>query len=255
MPITKLLTFGGGNKHYHQAVDRVIIQSKLFNEIDEAIGYTNHTLPINYVDQYYEIESRFPKGCGLWSWKPFLVDHELDKLELGDILIYVDAGCELNINGKERFSEYLSHTAKYETLLFELPNQNRFWTKNNSLLTGNIDHYYRNQISASCFFIKKSVLTVKIVKDWLALTRFDDFELLKDPLGSEKQIKGYLGHRHDQSCLSTIIYKNNLIVIKDETYYENWTDGDKYPILAMRNRTGKSKLPKNSYFKIIKYFK
>ena len=42
------------------------------------------------------------KGFGYWCWKPDIILNILNKINNDDCLLYLDAGCHLNINGKKR---------------------------------------------------------------------------------------------------------------------------------------------------------
>jgi hypothetical protein len=44
---------------------------------------------------------REQRGGGYWIWKPYIIKKHLDKINDNDILIYMDAGCSININGKK----------------------------------------------------------------------------------------------------------------------------------------------------------
>ena len=71
------------------------------------------------------------------------------------------------------------------------------------------------------------------------------------------QLKSFIKHRHDQSCLSICGFLQNIQPIKDETWFANWTKAYDYPILAFRNRTGQSILKKKlkgSFFSSIKFY-
>ena len=45
------------------------------------------------------------KGMGFWMWKSYVVKMYYDRLEDGDVIFYIDAGCVLNKEGKNRFNE------------------------------------------------------------------------------------------------------------------------------------------------------
>lgn len=47
------------------------------------------------------------RGFGYWSWKPWSIHHVLQDMQEGDRLLYLDAGCHININGAKRFREYV----------------------------------------------------------------------------------------------------------------------------------------------------
>jgi hypothetical protein len=241
-PIVKLITFGGGSVAYRQAAERLIEQSIDFKSIDERKAYVDADLPPEYFKLFDGLMKNYPTGYGLYSWKPFLIHLELSRLQPNDILIYIDSGCELNNRGIRRFDDYLSHTAKTDVLLFEQQHPNRFWTKKHPMLTGYPEHHFRNQLVGGIIFLKNSQRTKELVKAYLELCSYDKGLLLKDPAEHEPQIPGFIKHRHDQSCLSTCAYLYNVSTLPDETWFRNWSDGANYPILALRNRTGTSKL-------------
>jgi len=242
-PIVKLITFGGGSKEYENAAKRLIEQSKEFKSIDERRAYSKADLPKNYYDIFNEISS-ISQGFGLYSWKPYLINDELSKLELNDILIYIDAGCELNKYGVRRFDDYLSYTSKNDVLLFEQQHLNRVWTKNhNKLLLS--EHFFRNTLVAGIIFLKNTERARKLVKTWLDLCAYENGALLRDPKESELQLEGFKKHRHDQSCLSVCAYMHNMATIPDETNIPDWNRARNYPILAIRNKSGTSRLGKN----------
>ena len=48
----------------------------------------------------------YPRGGGYWLCKSFLLKQTFDKIKLNDICVYADAGCHINIHGKQRLQEY-----------------------------------------------------------------------------------------------------------------------------------------------------
>jgi len=254
-PISRLITFGGGGSKYHEAANRLVSQAKQIPQFESVKAYFDFELPVEYFELFRDFPSRYPKGYGLWSWKPFLIYRELQNLNLNDILIYVDAGCELNPKGSSKLDFYLSETSKREALLFELDLPNRYWTKNHPLLTGNSDFFLRNHIMGSVLFIKNTERTQTFIKRWLDLCSLNDGELLRDPLDNELQISGFQLHRHDQSCLSIAAYEEGFSTAPDPTYYEYWPDGKMEPILALRNISGVSRIKNYLYPNIYKRIK
>jgi hypothetical protein len=251
-PTVKLITFGGGGDHYREAAERLISQSKDFTSIDIRRAYTDADLHSDYYNLFNSLT-----GYGFYSWKPYLINAELSELELNDILVYIDAGCELNKRGIRRFEDYLSYTAKNDVLLFEMQHPNRFWTKNHPKLLGYPEHYFRNQLAATVIILKNNEQTKKLIKSWLDLCSYEGGSLLKDPDGNEPQIPGFMKHRCDQSCLSICAYLHNVTTIPDETWFPDWSYARNYPILALRNKTGipiLNKKLKINIFKRIKTF-
>lgn len=253
MPNVKLITFGGGGISYRQAAERLIKQSWDFPSITSRKLYTDTDLDSEYYETFKEVKD-YQTGFGFYSWKPYIIFRELMALEPNDILIYLDAGCELNNEGIRRFDDYLSYTSKKDVLLFEIQLQNRYWTKNHPMLLGYPEHFFRNQIASGIIFLKNNGKSQQLIKSWLDLCAFEKGVLLADPEESSSQLPGFVKHRHDQSCLSICAYQQNVESIPDETFYLDWRDGRNYPILAFRNRTGNSvlqqRLRRNILYKI-----
>jgi hypothetical protein len=234
-PIVKLITFGGGIPGIEQALDRVRRQAEAFPLIDVVEIFEPGDLGKEYFEKFGNLVKQFPRGFGLWSWKPFLVDREIKKLRDGDILIYMDAGCELNPKGAQVFSEYLDYSSRNGFLFFSLGLQHRYWTKPNQLLITE-EHYFRNQVSAGVFFIKVSKASKKFVVNWLSLCASDEGFLLKDPDPRQNlDFTKFHDHRHDQSVLSKVVFDAGIEALPDGTFVLPWSLARGNPILALRN--------------------
>ena len=254
MQKVKLITFGDGSKKYHDAVARLLKQSEAFSTIHSREGFSIDKLDPEYHEMFPDFSKKYPEGHGYYAWKAFLIASELRKLDDGDILVYVDAGCELSANGEERFQFYLSETTKNDVTLFELPLPNRFYTKNDPTFFENPEHYLRNQLVSGVLFLKKGEKATNLINDWLALCAYEGGRLLMNPSRNETQIPGFIAHRHDQSCLSTCAYDHNIKTLPDETWFDDFRGKDNYPILAFRSRSGKSKMNRKFKRKIWQVF-
>ena len=65
------------------------------------------------IDLDYDFKTRFKqyltfgsRGYGYWCWKPQIILQTLANMDDGDILQYTDAGCRLNIKGRNRLNDY-----------------------------------------------------------------------------------------------------------------------------------------------------
>lgn len=234
-PIVKLIAFGGGIPGVEQALKRVKKQADAFPLIDDVETFTPDDLGEDYRETFGNLVESFGRGYGLWSWKPYLVYRELNKLREGDILLYVDAGCEINPNGEKLFAEYLDYTSRKGLLFFSIGQQQRHWTKPNTDLVTE-EHYFRNQVASGAFFIKVCEDSRKFVKSWLDLCASDNGFLLKDPqLTQNLDSPGFRDHRHDQSILSKLVFEAGLEPLPDGTYLIPWSLAKRNPILALRN--------------------
>ena len=235
-PIVRLISFGAGSPGISKALNRVQKQGDVFPLIDEVRVFTELDLDEDYMTSFGKLLSDNPTGYGLWSWKSHLIDLELARLREGDVLIYVDAGVEINKRGASRFSYYLDHLAQHDVLLFSLDHQQRHWTKMNSQILRLDKHYFRNQLVAGILMFRVSSKSRAFVSDWSKLCKADQGELLKDPVaGTEEHHVNLVEHRHDQSILSRVAFDHDLPTIPDETMFRPWGQGINYPFLALRN--------------------
>jgi hypothetical protein len=94
------ITFGAGNKNFHEAVDRLANQVNKLNLFDKIIPYTEDYLKND--NYFWEKHSFFiennSRGYGYWLWKPYIIKKTMEEMKDGDILLYLDCGCEINYN-------------------------------------------------------------------------------------------------------------------------------------------------------------
>ena len=240
-PIVRLISFGAGEKGIDKALARLTRQAKEFPWIDEVKTYSEKDLSSEYFETLGEFFTENPKGFGLWSWKPLLIQEELKSLRDGDILIYLDAGVEINKRGAPRFTFYLDHLAREDVLVFSLDHQHRQWTKNNQEIFDYGQNYFRNQVVAGILMFRVSDLSRKLVDSWKQLCVRDNGELLKDPQRQSLEFHDDLiEHRHDQSLLSRVVFDLRIPTMPDETIFTSWKKGRDYPFLALRNKSSNS---------------
>jgi hypothetical protein len=240
MPKVRLITFGAGTKHISRAVQRLASQAKKFPWIDEVRTYSAADLPDEYFSQMGDILANNPKGFGLWSWKPFLIERELDLLNPGDILLYLDAGVEINKKGASQFTYYLDHLARKDLLLFQLDHQHRNWTKRNAQVFDLGENFFRNQVVAGILMFRVSEKSKSLVSRWKQLCALNKGALLEDP--SPLSNEGHpllIEHRHDQSLLSKAVFEAGIETWPDETIFRPWRRGKEFPFLALRNKSSR----------------
>ena len=136
------------------------------------------------------LNSGATKGYGHWAWKPLIVRNFLDKIPQGEILLYLDAGCVLNLKGEEsltRFKNYITIVKKNGSLAFQLvngmygPNHKIELTERNlgdpelSLYLGCENFSDCNQIEANVIFLRKSENSKKFADTWYEVCSTDNF--------------------------------------------------------------------------------
>jgi len=240
------VTFGGPSEGYKKRVKEITIQAKNLNIFDEVIGFNDTYLFQNkeFNDQHYNFLINNWRGFGYWIWKSFIVKKVLSRMNDGDILLYCDAGCELNLNAKNRLYDYINMVKESSSGIFNFHlhyNDDYLeykYTKNDLFEHLNCDENIKNsnQIIATIFLIKKCKNSINFINEWYNVCCH--YNLIDDSPSITPNCSQFCEHRHDQSVLSCLSKKYNGISIPDETYFApNWeVNGLNYPIWAKRTR-------------------
>jgi hypothetical protein len=237
------VTFGGGDQEYHDAVKRICEQAKAFEIFDEIIGMTDNDLTKDEVfwQRNGDWILKNKRGYGYWIWKYYTIYRIMTtKMNDNDIIMYADSGCELNVHGKKRLCEYFEFVKIHGSLAMQLTCLEKTWTKMDLLKKLN-GMMYRDtgQVMATVQFYLKNDTNKQFLKDIYEFCISNNYHYLDNSESIEKNDITFVEHRHDQSIFSLWTKSQNKFYISDETYFEhNWNDGLRYPVLAMRNRSG-----------------
>jgi len=228
------LTFG--NNRYNSALNRIRIQAESMNIFDYIHIYTEDKL--KSITEFWNKHSQFilthSRGYGYWIWKSYLTKYILNQMNENDILIYADAGCELNSNGLPRLREYIDivNKSQYGILSFQLEDihtENR-WTKMDIFNHLNC-HYLNNtrQLVGGIYVIRKNNHTVKLINT--CYETCCNYNLIDDANSLSKNYDNFTENRHDQSVFSLLRKIHGTEILDDETYPAN---NPKHPIWASR---------------------
>lgn len=166
------------------------------------------------------------RGCGYWSWKPFIILETLNKIANNEFVLYADAGCEL-INNEESIKtlRYMAESSAdlilqdqtdsgYGTRKFGA--SEKIWTKNDLLDLTKLNSIERNlpQLGATWILMRKTDKTIELVQDWLELAFSKNFHYIDDSPSISTNESVFQEHRHDQSILSCLIKSKKLATSK-----------------------------------------
>lgn len=240
------ITFGSQTNNYHNAVKRICQEANGFDVFDEIIGYTEQDIMSDdsfWGKHQHFIQSNAGRGYGYWLWKPYLTKKTLDRMNDNDFLVYADAGCFMNKDGKARLLEYFDMLNTNETIgniSFQMVHLEELFTKMDIL-----DYYdakndkrimKSGQIVGGVFVLRKCQHTMELIDKW-----YDgccQYHLIDDSLGKLPNVPSYHVARNDQSIFSVLRKKYGTIALSDETWFgPRWNeDGKNYPIWAVRKR-------------------
>jgi hypothetical protein len=257
-PKVHLITFGGGNFAYRRSARRVALQAEasgIFESITKVTDKSFRRYCSSAWDKHQEFMLNSKKGFGYWLWKPTIIAKRLGEIPPNDVLLYLDAGCELNLVDKEpraRISWYFNLARQHGSLamqLTDLPEKGIFPTESRyskasliQWINPSNETLSENQLMATAMWFAHTDVNKEFLIRWEEVAVSQNYSLLTDDLLQDEN-DDFIGHRHDQSIFSLLYKESRMFFIPDETNWKpNWKEkGSFYPIWAMRNRTGVSR--------------
>ena len=167
-----LITFG--DSKYANTKRRLHNEAVSCGWFDTVVSYGTEDLDEDFKERFKNILEQH-RGGGYWIWKPYIINKHLEKMEEGDILIYLDAGCHINPHGVKRFNEYIEMLKNSEegAISFQMSQHiEKKWTIKEIFEYLNIhndssDIIQSGQIIATVRMFKKNSNTTNLVSSWL----------------------------------------------------------------------------------------
>lgn len=209
------ISFGGPSDAYHAALNRICDQARSCKIFDKVIGYTEKDLQndVKFWKKHKNFIESNPKGYGYWIWKSYINYKTIEEVaDEDDIIVYADAGCELQVNNVERLKYYIG-IVKNKTMDFNelgIVAFNGFfleqkYTKMDTIVSiyrGNYDIFESPQIVATAFVYKKCQNTENIMSMWYQKSCV--YHLIDDSPSTFENDPSFKEHRHDQSIFSLV---------------------------------------------------
>ena len=233
-----LLSFA--NRRYRGSLSRIRREAKAMGRFASIHTVDERWLGPDYWQQHADTVRRHRRGYGLWTWKPYAIRRHLEQLPAGDMLVYSDAGCSLNAEGRSRLEEYFALAAGHQTgvLAFTLTGLVGQWTKRATLAAFNADDpamRAREMVAATALVFRAGPETLDLVREWEA--RMRDVAVVDDSPSPQGEHPEFRGHRHDQSLFTLLAHERALQRIPDETWFGGeWDSFRQFPIHARRWR-------------------
>ena len=228
------VTFGS-HSNYIDAGKRLLEQAKNLNIFNKAILYTGDSIKTDmpFWEKHEKFINNNKRGYGYWLWKPYIIAQMMEQMNDGDILLYLDCGCEINVKEKDYLLEFIDKV-KTDKILGSLTQLERNWNKMDLVekLEMNKDIYLNtSQRAATGILFYVSNETRQFVNHWYELCC--DYHNIDDTSSIHINLSCFIEHRHDQSVYSLLTKKYNL-----HSSLNLFTGC----IKRMRNRSGISKL-------------
>mgnify|MGYP001470646235 CR=1 FL=1 len=209
---THFITFGGGKSNYLEAGVRLCNQAKkisLFNTIELFTGEY-----LQKDEYFWNTHSNFiinnTRGYGYWLWKPYIIKKTIENLKDRDILLYLDAGCEININKRNKMIEYFNIIKTEKIIISSTTFKEKFWNKMDLILhlNANSSEFTETpQRQGGTILLYVCDDTRRLVNEWYETAC--NYNLIDDSPSKSNNYDGFKQHRHDQSIFSLLTKKYN----------------------------------------------
>ena len=206
------ITFGAGGQNYIDAGKRLIKQAKSTGYFDKIILYTEKDLKNDkcFWNQHSLFISKNKRGYGYWIWKSYIIKKTMETMKDGDILLYLDGGCEIGGSKQLLIPEFFNYVKK-DKIIGTKTCIEKEWCKMDLLVhldmqDSNLIHTPQHQGGVTMFYICEK--TKFIVDLWYNTAC--DYHMLDDSPSIKTNLDCFIEHRHDQSIWSLITKKYNI---------------------------------------------
>jgi hypothetical protein len=251
------MTIAVGHPKWHWAAFRLTSQAKRSNFFSTIkIARLNSDIKETFVPESTFVRRwvgilQGKKALDSYRWKPILIYRQLLKLPQGSGLLYLDAGCEFNLNpeSRTRMLEYFKMTSEKSFLTMALKTSLFNNTSDETLSFFEISAEMAKNSpmnQSGIIFMLNNDETRRLVGAWANSAEKNPSLFLNQAVNKNAKQLSREG-RHDQSVLSCLMLNMGLSGIADETYFApDWqSDGVRYPIWALRNSKFKSRVLKS----------
>lgn len=186
------------------------------------------------------------RGFGYWLWKPFLILYTMKKMKEGDILLFLDAGCEIDTRKSHLLQYYfdalINSENPHQKIMCTFTCKEKEWNKMDLIaylnMHNEIHHLESAQHASGVIMLQVTNYTLTFVQQWYQICCKNNYHYITDAPSKIKNYPSFKEHRHDQSVLSLLSKKMDIILKEYDL-----RDKEKSCILTLRNRTGKTRLP------------
>jgi hypothetical protein len=241
-----------GNHTFEIAKRRLLGEAHEFGEFTTINGYGPSDLTSAFQTEYKDVLD-MRRGGGYWLWKLDIIRQSVSRIRVNEILVYLDAGCRLNIYGRKRFREYIDllYNSPHGILSFQMSGNNGFgsfqcekaWTTKEIFEAVGVDvnseHAKTGQYLGGVLIMKKNEHLMKYLAEYEKVIRSDP-RLCTDFYNTSNQCSEFEDNRHDQSISSLLRKKMGSVVIDgDESWIPPFGRGEslRYPFWAIRSKT------------------
>ena len=215
--MTTLVNFATGNFKKQQWWNTKT--AKWFGGINKVISYDQLNIDADFKEKNKEL-FKYSKGFGNYFWKPYLIKKALEQVNNQEFLVYADSGTVF-IKKIQPLIDYMIEKEQ-DILCFKLPLIEKQWTKRDAFILLDCDqpeYTETRQITGNFILFRKSKKSEEFVNDYLKYC--SDYRIISDAPNTmnKPNYPEFIAHRHDQSVLSLLCKKKNVLVEGDLSDY------------------------------------
>lgn len=238
------ITFANSDSNFSQ--DRIIYEAIRMDIFNDATFYTEKDFDEEFMNRCGKEFKDFKRGYGYWSWKPYIIKKELEKLNDGDVVVYADSGCMFQRKNRKNLKKWIEIASKSESGILSPcfgPYIEHDWTRgdlyeyiNKIYNKDNIDIFDKAiQCGCGVSLYTKKPKCVDFVNQWYDVMT-NHFHLCTDEPSTVPNHPNFRENRHDQSVFSMLSKIYDIETIKTS---DGILDKENSPIIATRCKNDK----------------
>lgn len=239
------ITFANSNSNFSQ--DRIVFEAKRMTIFDNITFYTEKDFDEEFINRCGKEFQTFKRGYGYWSWKPYIIKKELEKLDDGDVVIYADSGCMFQHKNRKNLKKWVEIVSNSESGVLSPcygPYIEHDWTRgdlydyiNKTYNKNNVDIFDKAiQCGCGVSLYCKNSKCVDFVNQWYDVMT-NHFHLCTDEPSSIPNHPSFKENRHDQSVFSML---SKIYEIETIETHKGILDKENSPIIASRCKNDKN---------------
>jgi hypothetical protein len=253
MMSTGLVTFGDGSKRWHFATKRLVKQAKNSGYFSSVEVYNFNRIEKNLTLEDKKFILANSSKIGYFLFKPISILQYLEENPSVNIVVYLDAGSEINTLKKHitLFNQYVAEAKENGYVAFQLQNIEENWTKADlgKFLKSSDSDMKSGQIAGGHLIFNR-IFAIEHCRQWLEVMRYRNYCLLDDSPSQVAEAKNFVSHRHDQSVSSLLLKKNPIRSFRSASEMEPLPgefllQDHLGPFIAARNASHVSRLKDN----------
>lgn len=207
------------NKEFRSKQKWNSFTAKVFGKVDRVISYSPESIDNEYITANTPV-LKYNKGYGNYFWKPYIILKAYRQIKENDYLFYADSG-SVFLKSIYPLINFMNENNQ-NILAFRLPLIEKQWTKRDAFILMNCESeecINTPQIMGTFILLKRCIASEKFLLEFQHYC--SDRRILSDDenVMGKDNYKEFIEHRHDQSVLSLLCKKHNILTIGDISDY------------------------------------